>query len=213
MRRNGCDAKTTSDLRLTYSGPREPLILTPGLLTFARNGVRMREVTLKTFEREVQAWPTFWEAVRQNQRSPRSARARETSEHIAGKTPESACWDEGQSALLLSEGCGLHYSIEHQEVVWTLISASEFEVFRSAWTSDPEPIRLTRECHDGRLFVSTMDRATIWARIIGKTVRRIVTNEFGVYLHFEGDPRHLKFSAQVNANGNVPLLEWFEDED
>jgi hypothetical protein len=173
----------------------------------------MREARLKKSERKVQGWPTFWEAVRQNQRSPRYARARETSEHIAGRTLESACWDDGQAAVLMSGSCGLHFAIENQEVVWNLISACQFEVFRSGWTSDPEPIRLTRECHDGRLLVNDMDRATIWAGIIGKTVRRIVTNEFRVCLHFEGDPRNLQFSAQVNAIGDVPLLKWFEDED
>jgi hypothetical protein len=173
----------------------------------------MREVHLKKSERNVQGWPTFWEAVRQNQRTPRSARARETSEHIAGRTLESACWDEDQAAVLMSGSCGLHFAIENQEVVWNLISASQFEVFRFAWASDPEPIRLTFECDDGRLLANDMDRMTIWAGIIGKTVRRIVTNEFGVYLHFKNDPRHLFFSAGMNANGDVPLLKWLEDED
>jgi hypothetical protein len=140
-------------------------------------------------------------------------RARETSEHIVGKTLECACWNEGQSAFLMSGGCGLHFTIDNQEVVWSLISASQFDDFRSVWASDPEPIRLTRQCDDGRLLVSDMDRATIGAGIIGKMARRIVTNEFGVYLHFEKDPRHLFFAAQTNANGDTPFLEWFEDED
>src|SRR5579863_2264698 len=128
----------------------------------------MREIVLKHFSKEVVGFPTFWEAIRSNLNSPRSIRARATSEQIVGRTVGAGCWEDHQAAFLFSGGCALHLFVVEHDVEWQLTSGTRFDEFRQSWTSDSEPVNLSRRCNDGRLLTTMMDRAAMMARLVDR---------------------------------------------
>ena len=81
------------------------------------------------------------------------------------------------------------------EVNWQLTSLATFRDLRQSWPSDPAPIRVRRHRPDGTAAVSEMDTPAMVSTAVGKTIRRLVIDEIGVYLHFVNDSRWLGFFA------------------
>jgi hypothetical protein len=173
----------------------------------------MREINLRKPSRTVVGYSTAMEAIRANQVSPRSMQAQEFSQKIADKLIEGGCWADDKCAILLSDDCAICFSSANEEVMWELISRPQFDVLHSSYGADPEPIRVRRQAVDGRILTSQMDRTAIMSRMVGKRVRRIVTDEFGVYVYFESDRSYVSFHGSVIADVECPFLEWFEGHD
>jgi hypothetical protein len=171
----------------------------------------MRELVLKDGAKNVIGFPSFLEAVRSNENTPSSVQARATSAQIVGRVIEAGCWEDNQVALLLSDNVGLHLSVVGGDIKWEVIDATQFHMCRKSWTSDPDLITLKRRCTDGRLLVTTMDRQGMIARLIGRSMWRLVTDELGPSLHFQNTGHLLTFRAQIAVAPERPFLEWFED--
>jgi hypothetical protein len=172
----------------------------------------MREITLKP-PPPIQGHPTALEAIRHNQRSPRAAAARGTTAEVAGRVVEDACWNDSGAALLLSGECALRFAPHVFEVNWQLTSLATFQELRQSWPSDPAPIRMRWHRRDGTAAVSEMDTPAIVSAAVGKTIRRLVIDEIGVYLHFVNDSRWLGFFAHHLADSDQPFLTWHAEDD
>jgi hypothetical protein len=173
----------------------------------------MRKLKLKGRTRDVVGFPTFWETVRSNGNTPQSVEARATSAQIVGRVVEAGAWEDDAAAFLISGNSGIHFTAVGHEVKWELIDAACFDRFRMSWTSDPDLIVLQRPRKDGGLLASSMDRAAMVSHLIGRSIRRLVTNEFGVSLHFQNTGELLTFRAQIAIDPERPFLEWFEDDE
>jgi hypothetical protein len=172
----------------------------------------MREITIKP-RPPIQGHPTALEAIRHNQQSPRAAAARGTTAEIAGRVVEDACWNDSGAALLLSGECALRFAPHVFEVNWHLTSPATFQDLRQSWPSDPAPICMRWHRQDGTAAVSEMDTPAIVSAAVGKTIRRIVIDEIGVYLHFVNDSRWLGFFAHLLADSDQPFLSWHAEDD
>jgi hypothetical protein len=172
----------------------------------------MREISFRP-RPEIKGHPTFWEAVRHNQQSPRAAAARGTTAEIAGRVVQGACWNDSGAALLLSGECALRFAPHNFEVNWFLISAETFQQLNQSWPSDPAPIRMRWHRRDGSVSVFETDTSEIVRSAVGKTIRRLVSNEIGVYLHFVNDCRWLGFYAHLLTDSDQPFLTWHAEDD
>jgi hypothetical protein len=172
----------------------------------------MREISFKP-RPEIKGHPTALEAILHNQRSPRAAAARGTTAEIAGRLVQDACWNDSGAALLLSGESALRFAASNFEVSWQLISPTTFQELLQSWPSDPAPIRVRWHRRDGTVRVSEMETSEIVRSAIGKTIRRLVIDEIGVYLQFVNDSRWLGFFANVLADSDEPFLTWHAEDD
>jgi hypothetical protein len=173
----------------------------------------MKKLILKSPTRKIVGYKTFAEAVRRNELDPRSRQARETSQQIAGRSITDACWDDAHLSLLFSEGNAICFSAVDEQVSWELVNAAQFGAYRSSWASDPELIQLIRRGKNDKIMTNEMDREGVIQRMVGKVLRALGTDEFGVYLHVKYDRRYLSLHAGTVADTELPFLEWFEDEE
>jgi hypothetical protein len=173
---------------------------------------QMREISFKP-RPEIRGHGTPFEAIRHNQRSPRAAAARGTTAEIAGRLVQDACWSDGGAALLLAGESALRFAPHNFQVNWLLISPATFQDLRQSWRSDPAPIRVRRQRWDGTVNVSEIDTSEIVRSAVGKTIRRLVIDEIGVYLHFINDCRWLGFYANFLADTDEPFLTWNAEDD
>jgi hypothetical protein len=156
---------------------------------------------------------SFADTIRRNHLSEQYKLSQDLSQKIVGGIVEDGCWIEDQLAVLLSANCALHFFVLNQEVKWSLIAVAKYIIFKATWHSDPEVIRLTRYCNDGRVLSNEMDRKKIMADIIGKEIKLVTIDQFGVYLHFRELRQYLALHAQFVTQDHSPFLEWFEDDD
>jgi hypothetical protein len=157
--------------------------------------------------------PTFDAAVQSNSQSSRGTRATADSARISGLTIQLIKWTDSEAAFQLADRGAIHFFASRGLVEWQLLDEKPFFKLTHSWTSDPEVIRLRTFSPSGGSNQSEMDRHSIAASFRGSMARRIVTDEFGVYLHVLGTSDYLSLHAHRLRASHESFLIWFQDKD
>jgi hypothetical protein len=172
----------------------------------------MREIAIEITPWKGTGSRSFEEAVRRNQNSQESIRARQASAQIAGRSVVDACWSDGGAVFLLSGDLAINILAEKDTVHWDIIQKAQYLELCAGYGSEPGPVVLVRRVKNETLK-DEMDRSAILNRLRGKQVRRIVVDEFGAYFHFLHTAKYIAFHGEVMADSQSSFLMWFEDED
>jgi len=173
----------------------------------------MRYLTEKPAATAIKGHNSFEAAVRANADSPRTALAAATTDFIRNEVLLSACWEDAQAAFVLSGRKCLHLLVSKGEVIWQCVTGEECSRLSLQWRSDSEVIALVQYLPDGQSLLTRVDRRGLTMRTTGKRIRRLVVDEFGVYLHFVDDLTYLAFHAIETINPKGEIMTWCEDRD
>lgn len=173
----------------------------------------MREVELENSADRAAGTATFMGTVRRNIGSPDSRAAAAISRDLASTIVVAGRFEDDRLAVLLSDDRAIEFVADGRRVASRVMTAGEFHAEYESCSSSTELIRLTLETNDGEVLESQMDRIGILEWLVGKAFRRIVVDEFGTYLHLNGERRYLALHAHLAKKPPRPFLEWLLDTD
>lgn len=121
-------------------------------------------------------------------------------------------WNDSQLLLAVEAGTALHFFIREELIEWALPNRVRMQELAPLLSSDPERI-CELYVNGSRHFRSDLDRWMLAEWLCRKTIRRVVTDEFGVYLHFVGTAEYLALHPRIIVNSGETFLSWVRDSD